>query len=349
MGRKAGGKRLVRKIKRKVAGEESRREKRMPNPFSSLAEKLCEVKPCFWDGLHRPDGDIVKIALVSMPDIGWEAKRLTSLKGSTLPPGVDPTACDRQLTIFQGDAPQRMFVAFEEALRVALEDLKANVVCFSELGLPTRSMKPMAEAKTLAYEMSQKHGALIVAGSGHDDRTLFNTGYLFHPGCPKDGLSFHKAISAFRVGEQISAPSQRSVPAVKMFGLSAVSMICLDIADYASIAAVVQVGDKVDLILVPCYNKRFDDMREIAVVASKALPGVVALVNFYRKGAQRCHVARFGELEETREQGLSSGGSISILDLNFDHFQKTRIELQNKRDGDLEYLFGRRYWFYPPS
>ena len=291
----------------------------------------------------------MKIALVSMPDIQFEAKRLSSLNGS-IPPGVDPAACDRMLTEFRGTAPQRMFAAFEQALHVALEDLKANVVCFSELGLPSRNVKPMTEAKTLAYEMSQKHGALIVAGSGHDDRTLFNTSYMFHPGCPKDGVAFHKAISAVRVGEQISTPSQRRIPAVKMFGLTFVSMICLDIADYASIAAVVRLGDGVHIILVPCYSKRFDEMREIAMVASKALPGVVALVNYGHKGAKRCHVARFGELEDpSREIGLSMGAVISILNLDFDQFQQKRIELQNKHDEDLEYLFGKQYWFYPSS
>ena len=269
--RKSSGKSLVRKIKRKVAREENRREKRMPNPFSTLAEKLCEVKPYYWDRRHRPEGDTVRVALVSMPDIKFEVRQLSSLRGVTTP-GVDPATCERALTEFPGDAPQRMFAAFEEALRVALENLDANVVCFSELGLPNRNMKPMTEAKTLAYEMSQKHGALIVAGSGHDDRTLCNTAYMFHPGCPKDGVSFHKTISAVRVGEQICAPSQRLIPAVKMFGLSIVSMICLDIADYASIAAVVRVRDKVDIILVPCYSKRFDDMREIAIVASKRCP-----------------------------------------------------------------------------
>ena len=234
--------------------------------------------------------------------------------------------------------------------RLSLVELKANVVCFSELGLPSSNVRPMAEAKALAYEMSQKHGALIIAGSGHDERTLCNTAYVFHPNCPEEGLSLHKAISAVRVGEKVCAPSQRLIPLVKMFGLKIVSMICLDIADYASIAAVVRVGDGVDMILVPCYSKRFDDMREIAIVASKALPGVVALVNFHRKGTQRCHIARFGELEDTsQERELPLGARISILDLGFDDFQKSRIELQNSPDGDLEYLFGRRYWYFPKS
>lgn len=360
MSRRAAGKKVVRQLKRTVEKEESRRkerlENRLPNPFSTLVEKLCKVIPYYSDRRHQPEGDNVRFALISMPAISFDLWEGTSLRGKALPAGVLPSACERALTDFRGDAPQRMFMAFEEALRVALEDLHANVVCVSELGLPSKGVRPMSAAKSLAFEMSQKHGALIIAGTGHDQRTLCNTGYVFHPGCSKDGLSFHKAISAVskRVGEKICVPSERRIPLIKMFGLKIASMICLDIADYASIASVIRVADGVDVILVPCYNKRFDSMREIGIVASKALPGLVALVNFDMIGAQPCHIARFGQLENVSQvRPLSMGAQVSIVDLKFSDFQKKRFELQNRQSGaaaeddDLDYLFGRRpYWFY---
>ena len=56
-------------------------------------------------------------------------------------------------------------------------------------------------------------------------------------------------------------------------------MICLDIADYATLASVIRVRDKVDMLLVPCYTEKFDKMLEVAKLASKALRGIVAMVN----------------------------------------------------------------------
>ena len=324
------------------------------NPFSWMVEKICGVRMVAGDDPFRKDRpSTVRIALVSMPRFPFEVNPFSSLSaGTTAPAGVDPEASARALVAFKGTAAGEMLHAFNEALDVAIKRFEAHVVCFSELGLPSEDMVPMLEAKQLAWQKSQDHKVLVVAGSAHDSRTLYNTGYLFRPGGPEEGNSFHKTISARAVGELISSPASRRVVALNFAGFQIAMMICLDVADYASIASVVKVADGIDILLVPCYTPKFEDMVEIAKVASKALPGIVALVNadFPEATAKPCQIARFGELvAPLKQETLKSGAIISLLDIDCAQFDKTRTEMKTSQEPEIqtmmremESLFGRR-------
>jgi hypothetical protein len=334
--------RLVRRTIREAGFED---DKKHFNPFSRLARNLCTVRLRTVEGLSRPKGPSLRLALVSMPEVPFQEKKVWSLKSARGPAGVDPEAWRRVLVSFSDDGPTAMLAAFREALATALEELASDIVCVSELGFPSRSLVPLREAKQLAHRLSARHQALIVAGSTHDVRTLSNTGYLFFPGCPPEGVTFHKAVSALSVGERISAPAPRQVPVVEIFGLRVAAMICLDIADYASLTSVVRVADRVDMILVPCYTKKFEKMVDIARVASRALPGLVALVNadLADSAAGRCHVARFGTLD--RQLGgrqLPAGAVVSLLEIDHEEFQSTRIRMKISPENDMEWLFGSR-------
>ncbi|HSY51693.1 MAG TPA: hypothetical protein VLC46_23015 [Thermoanaerobaculia bacterium] len=325
------------------------------NPFSWMVETICGVTMVDGaDGSSRKNRPPrLRVALVSMPKFPFELCKLSSLTvGTASPAGIDPRACARTLVSFKGAAPGQMLRAFNEALDAAIETFRANVICVSELGLPSEDMVPMPEAKQLAWQKSQDHKVLIVAGSAHDSRTLYNTGYLFRPGGPKDGHGFHKTVSARSVEELISSPASRRVVALNFAGFQIAVMICLDIADYASIASVVKVADGVDILLVPCYTPKFEEMVSIAKVTSKALPGIVALVNadLPECTAKPCQIAHFGKLAAaSKTKKLKSGAIISLLDIDCAEFEKTRNEMKSSEDPkikrmmrEMETLFGRR-------
>src|SRR4051794_25201295 len=96
------------------------------NPFFSLAQRLCdphvlpEVKQ-----LRRPENGVVRLALVSMPNVEYSRKEIGSQK--KLPSGVDREDVRRTLGAVSHADSMRMLQAFREALTVALED-GANIV-----------------------------------------------------------------------------------------------------------------------------------------------------------------------------------------------------------------------------
>jgi hypothetical protein len=345
MSKENGGRELFRSVKRGIQDVGFRAEQGMPrNPFSNLAGSLYRV------GMHTAvttdrRRESLRIALVSMPTCEYEIEPFSTLRSRQLPAGVDAETCARRLVRVKNSVSAAMLAAFKEAIRTAVETLKADIVCVSELGLPTRNLMISSEAVKYAYEASQKHEAVIVAGSGHDSRTLSNTGHLFYPGSPKTGQTFHKTISAVSTGEMVSAPAVRRILGVGFFGLGIAMMICLDIADYAALASVVKVGDAIDMVLVPCYTDKFEKMVDIATVASKALPGVVALVNANLVGsvAAPCHIAKFGALEKPSDVvALQSNALISVFELPQDEFVATRTRLKTAPENQMEWLFGSR-------
>ena len=180
---------------------------------------------------------------------------------------------------------------------------------------------------------------LIVAGTSHDKRTYYNTGYIYHP----DGnSSFHKTLSAADMGELISAPAKRRVLSVKTLGLRVAVMICLDIADYATLASVIRAGEKVDLVLVPCYTTRFDKMVSVAKVASGALRGIVALVNANLPG-MTCRIDRFGkDVKADDEHPFDSGAVVSLFEVNHETLQEERNKKHVRENRYVNWLFGRR-------
>jgi predicted amidohydrolase len=297
------------------------------------------------EGLARPVNNIVKFALVSMPTFEYETREFTSLRTKTAPRGIDPAAYVRRLVGVTAHASDAMLETFESALRFALVDCGANVVCVSELGFPTRNMLPMRQAQHVARSLSEQHQALIIAGSAHDARTLYNTGYVFHPAGPKTGWAFHKSISAISMNEHINSPAQRRILTVNTFGLRIATMICLDVADYAAFASLMRVADRVDVVLVPCYTKKFEKMADVAKVASKALPGVVALVNARVPDATAgpSQVASFGLLE-VPEEGFRTANDahVSILTIDHDKFQTARVRAKTSADPHIDWLFGSR-------
>jgi predicted amidohydrolase len=237
-----------------------------------------------------------------------------------------------------------MLEAFREALTFALEERQANIVCVSELGLPSRNAMPLADAQRIAFKLSCKYNALIVAGTAHDYRTNFNTGYLFHPAKRPGTWAFHKSASALSMGERIMTPARRRVVIIDAFGLRIATMICLDIVDYTMLAAIMAAGDQVDVVLVPSYTLRSEKMRDVAKVASQALPGVVALVNARLPDAGSCFISQCGLPVTVAEQTTLAGGAeVAILPLKVDDLKEKRTQAKNELPVCLDWMFGNRY------
>ncbi|HSY52294.1 MAG TPA: hypothetical protein VLC46_26060 [Thermoanaerobaculia bacterium] len=312
------------------------------NPFFTLAKKLCipDVIPEVAK-LRRPVDGAVRLALISMPDVSYVEKDFKWRKA--LPSGVHEEDVRRTLAAVSHADSKRMLVAFREALLFAVEEGNANIVCVSELGLPSRDAVPLQEAQQIAFEISCKHNALIIAGSSHDSRTMFNTGYLFHPTEKRATWAFHKNASAHKMGERIMTPARRRVLIVDAFDLRIATMICLDVVDYTTLASVMAAGDQVDVVLVPSYTLRFEKMQDVATVASQALPGVVALVNA-RLPVGSSFIAQCGvEIKLPAPSVLPGGAEVALLSLKIDELKEKRTQAKNDLHPYLDWMFGNRY------
>jgi predicted amidohydrolase len=317
---------------------------RRPNPFSRLAENLCSV--AMIDEFEKLDrSKEIRLALVSMPVAEY---KLYDFYPRQIPAGTHED--DYKLTLAAFDEPEKRLRAFKAGLELALRDLRANIVCVSELGLPSSDLIPMEEALRFAHAMSERHNALIVAGTAHDGRTRFNTGYVFHPGGPPDGWPFHKSFSAVTMEERIIAPAGRHVAVIETLGLKIATMICLDIGDYASLAAVMHVADHVDLLLVPCCTLKFEKMLDVARLASKALPGIVALVNcrLHDSYAGPRQIALFGKILEPERVDIRRAGQgrnvaeVALFAFDSGKFQEQRTRLKTNPGKYVNWLFGNR-------
>lgn len=310
------------------------------NPFASLVENLCEVQGVDVKPLPRPQQ--LRIALVSMPSLQLGANcDFNEYEIRDVPSRVDPEDCKRSLVKLRADYEQAFLDAHEEAVTYAVDKFRAHIVCVSELGLPHRNIRPIAAAQKFAKDLSADRNVMIIAGTSHDHRTLYNTGYVYHPGGA--GWAFHKTVSASSMGELISSPPVRRILTVKTLGLRIAVMICLDVADYATLASVIRVKQNVDMVLVPCYTFKWDKMLEVAKTASKALRGIVAMVNAHIPNGE-CHIARFGADEEpAKQKKFDSGAVVSLFRVNPKTFEEERGSDKKKRDyADVDWLFGNR-------
>lgn len=312
------------------------------NPFFNLARNLCVpyVLPKV-EGFRRPADDLVRIALISMPDILYISKEFGSPHDP--PNGVDKDDVRRTLgAVSQADS-KKMLDTFREALTAALEDDDADIVCVNEFGFPSRNAIPLAEAQRIAFDLSCRHNALIVAGTSHDSRTMFNTGYLFHPAETQTTWAFHKSASAYQMGERIMAPARHRILIIDAFGLRIATIIGLDVVDYTTLASVMAAGDQIDVILVPSYTLRAERMQDVAVLASRALPGLVAMANA-RLPDGSAFIAECGEAVHLPSPTVLRGGaSVTRWSFKLGELKEKRALAKNEIDPYLDWMFGSRY------
>lgn len=329
------------------------------NPFVRLQRRISRSSKLEVGPSLSKKKRTVTLALVSMPDLlpdsaGADRVDLvphwSALKKDL--PAVDADACRRTLVGMPSGYSESYSAIYTEALEAAAIDHRADIICFNELGFPTLDQRPRKDALAATRRFAEpRHerdrGRFIVCGSFHDRRTLYNTGGLFFPGSPSpEGTPFHKQVSALVVNERISLPPERVTPCATVFGLSVAVLICLDLADFSSVAPVVTAGDWIDLVLVPCYTEWTDKLEKIARDISRTMPGMVVMVNYQRTGQTGVVVTEFGKTLGARRprRQPSRGALIHTVKIGVDDFHSRKLQKQVDMtvSDRMEWLFGRR-------
>jgi hypothetical protein len=256
--------------------------------------------------------------------------------------GLDTASCDRHLVKEGGFGPASKWDNYTHALAEALDKYRANVVCFNELGAPINPEGPSIRFFNHVRKLSKQWKALVVAGSFHDFRTKYNTGYLFTPNCPEEGWSFHKQTSAVELGERVSVPPFRRSVVIPAFGVRIGVVICLDIVDYSTVASLVSLADLIDFVLVPACSFETQALERAARIASQGMPGGVGIINFDRGRKYSSSLYVFGEEIDPVESARLGGNSgwIDIYEITWDEFRNRK--LSQDTPSDVNWLFRSR-------
>ena len=131
---KANLRRLKQSVDRDLTGASAR------NPFSRYCSKVSSARLVRIEPLSG-SRETIKLALISLPlfEIGWDIDlhSKTPLNLAALP-SVHEEACRRLLVRHNARSSSILFRRYTEALTQAAQSLDANIVCFNELGFPTR-------------------------------------------------------------------------------------------------------------------------------------------------------------------------------------------------------------------
>ena len=361
--RRSGGTN-VKPITRVVAKQLGIREASRPdNPFSEAAMRISKVmrirsdrqisspKPSVrfafvsLSGLSAKDGkaDFIGLCGDCEDGIGTIACRAEFLNPDTTSDehscriGLDVDACRRILYRRSEKGTQRAWRDYKAALRAALDKYAADIVVVNELGIPMTSPAAETEFFTWTKRLAERRKALIIAGSFHDGRTKYNTGYIFSPESPPTGYAFHKQVSATGVKELVSVPPRRKSLFLKAFDLKIAVIICLDLLDYSTISPLVSFGERIDFILVPAHSDKTETLERVASAVSSALPGGVGIAN---RGNQRIFASlhRFGKLcLDGDVRSIGRVGHITLFDVDREEFKREKDRLQGM-SFDLEWL-----------
>jgi len=321
------------------------------NPFTLLSEHVSRGR--FLDAPQalstRPKR--LRVALVSLRR--FEADDFTFESFSTLQEilkeqeGIDLEACMRRLVRLSRSSERVLRQRYLDGLRVALEDLQAQIVLVNELGFPALKMSPRVATLRETKRLADRHQALIIAGSCHDHRTLYNTCSIFYPGSPPLGSAYHKQVSALQAREIVSIPTVRETRVIRAFGLWIAVLICLDIADFSAVSAVVNCSDRADLLLVPCYSKKMETLTEIARATSRAM-GQVALCNYYTDSDEVSNrsMTRFGkDIRPRKVMNLNNDdGEVALYEFDPASIENQKLDRRKTADARerMEWLFGTR-------
>jgi hypothetical protein len=327
------------------------------NPFSIHCRKISKPWKIKYESsiVHKPINN-VRFALISLNKPGGESsednlldKPLASTKGDRIPIqlnnrwGLELESCRRSLYLSRHKEAYRYLNLYRDAIQIALEQEKANIVCVNELGISADVNGPLPRFFKQVGRLVKDNAALVITGSHHDSRTRYNTGYIFYPGCPIYGQPFHKQVSATQgdIGEYISVPAERQSKVIRAFRLNIAVITCLDIADYSTISSLVQLDDKLDFILVPSCSPRTESLEEIAKMVSGVLPGGVFIINEYRRGKKPASFAYFfgskDPIDYYKQVTLGDNGVIDIYDIPRKWFDYEKDSAQHSVSPDSPY------------
>lgn len=241
------------------------------NPFSRGAQKIC-----------------TSIIEVPTPLRKEERKhiRLVSISLNKLERNIHAFSNDLDFPYqhivgeFDQDGRNLLLDHFKQGINHAVNKFKADIICINELGMPVDQNGDVSlEAIEFAKDIANRHNCLIIAGTMHCRHTFLNKGYIFYPkegDNPKDEyFKYYKNVSATGAGEFIYTPSERKLFRTQAFGIGIAALICLEIADYSSVAVLAQSKEVIDLVIVPCYLDEYGPMGKAARNLSIPVGGVL--------------------------------------------------------------------------
>ena len=236
--------------------------------------------------------------------------------------GLDAEAFSRAVCRWPANDWSSKWDEYKGALRAALSEHDADVVVVNELGIPITADYPPDEFFQEVGALANASTAVIIAGSFHDARTQLNTGYMFTPDPQWAVVPFHKRVRATRVNERISVVANRQATVVRAFGLSIGVLICLDLLDHASVAPLVGMRDKIDLILVPTHSESTEEMEKTARVVSRVMAGGVGVVNYTHPMEHYGSMQMFGKPKRPTGRTQLYRGAVQIrtYDIDTDDF-----------------------------
>ena len=345
MAKQRAGKRIVKRVR--AEAEQQQQSNIAVNPFSYSFRKISKiavVPPTTLFEIRKPE---LRLALVSLPKItSLRKKELTTACSKSVQ--VDHESCKRVL-IGHANADEYLRL-FKSALRTATKRHKADIICFNELAFPQNAaLGPNVKAADFCRKMAADHKLLIVAGSMHDSRTLYNTTFVFYPGCDRFGYQYHKQISASQLKppELVSVPSRRESVYLRAFGLEISILVCIDLLDYSSVAPVVR--SETDLLLAPCYSDWLEPLERVAIATSRGMPGAVALVNRHQPVKPGSVLYRFGNsepvegsVESIGAKGGSLSGSVVVHTIDVEDFKSEKYRLNIAPHASTVSLFGQK-------
>jgi len=287
---------LGKRFKKEVEEHEKDSTLSCINPFAFSSKKICKIRNFSTELTDIEDNGAIKIASISMPFIGEAGK-----------PYPNKKSYPHNQTVYHYDDYYRKLLKnnFKKCLSKVIFELKANIICINELGMPTNKDGTIDKhVFNFVKKLANENNCLIIAGTNHCRESYLNTGYIFHPGINSfntDHHRFHKNISAFNTNppEIVYTPSERILYHTKAFGLGISFLICLELADYSASAAIVRKYSNIDLLIVPTYvTDEFGTISKVAKSISEAINGIVLLVNTYiSESLSPCRLFINGDLD----------------------------------------------------
>lgn len=226
--------------------------------------------------------------------------------------GLDVDVFGRELCRWANEHWSTKWDEYQTALAAALEEYDADIVVVNELGIPITLDHPPMDFFTKLKDLANGKPAVIFAGSFHDARTQYNTGYIFTPDPDFGVIPFHKRMCAEGASERISVVATRQHTVVKAFGLTMGVLICLDLLHHSSVAHLMRVDPRVDLLLVPAHSKSLDLLEKTASAVSKVMPGAVGVVNHVDEMERYGCMYAFGTRLTPSKKADLCGGAVKL-------------------------------------
>ena len=330
-----------------AADEPSRRF--AENPFSWACDKVFSATPVKVVAEISDIQDTIRLAMISLqPPASQKLIPCDCCSAIQGVPDEQRHSCHRRLIHLSQTGAKELYRSYKWALETALKaERKADIICVNELGFPAANYLPWPPAQNLSWRLAQKYKSLIVAGTSHDCRSMYNTGYIYYPGndCPREGLSFHKQVSAIAVGERVCVPPERQTLSLRAFGLKISVVICLDFLDFSTTGSIVKKSETIDLLLVPAFTPSTVAFKKMALAVSEAMAGGVAIVNHYNSQGPPRQFFTFGQRATDPDSGFQkeeitgNGAIITLYDIKYTEFNNKKTKCISKCDKDLRWLF----------